>query len=44
MVVEDVVVGTRGGHAVACVGDAAKAGAGDHNLTGEEQLLSILQQ
>lgn len=46
LVVEDAVSGAQAGHAggfrVACVGDAAKAGAGDHNLSGISELLDIV--
>lgn len=45
LVVEDAVSGAEagkaGGFSVACVGDAAKAGAGDVNLTSFRQLLDI---
>lgn len=48
LVVEDAVAGAQAGHAggmaVACVGDAAAAGAGDFNLDGIGQLLAILPQ
>ena len=47
LVVEDAVAGAQAGHAggfaVACVGDAAQAGAGDYNLTGFAQLLDVVQ-
>lgn len=46
LVVEDAVSGAQAGRAggmdVACVGDAAAAGAGDYNLDGIGQLLSVL--
>lgn len=45
LVVEDAVSGAEAGHAggmkVACVGDAAQAGAGDYNLQSFAQLLQI---
>lgn len=45
LVVEDAVAGAEAGHAggfaVACVGDASKAGAGDHNLENISQLLNL---
>ena len=45
LVVEDAVSGAQAGHAggfrVACVGDAARAGAGDWNLNGVAELLAI---
>lgn len=45
LVVEDAVSGAQAGHAggmqVACVGDAAKAFAGDYNLAGIEQVINI---
>lgn len=46
LVVEDAVSGAQAGHAggmwVACVGDAARAGAGDVNLTAFAQLLDFV--
>lgn len=46
MVVEDAVAGAEAGHAggfvVACMGDAACAGAGDHNLSSICQLLELI--
>jgi len=46
LVVEDAVAGAEAGHAggmtVACVGDAAEAGAGDHNMTSFSQLLTVV--
>lgn len=46
LVVEDAVAGAeaghRGGFAVACVGDASRAGAGDYNLSSVSDLLNIL--
>jgi len=46
LVVEDAVAGAEAGHAggmkVACVGDAAEAGAGDYNMDCFSQLLTIL--
>ena len=48
LVVEDAVSGAQAGHAggmeVACVGDASAAQAGDYNLSGFEQLLTVAQQ
>ena len=45
LVVEDAVSGAEAGHAggmkVACVGDAAQAGAGDYNMQSFVQLLQI---
>ncbi len=45
LVVEDAVSGAEAGHAggmkVACVGDAAKAGAGDYNMESLADLLAI---
>ena len=45
LVVEDAVAGAEAGHAggfaVACVGDASQAGAGDHNLENISQLLNL---
>ncbi len=47
IVVEDAVSGAAAGHAggmkVACVGDAAKAGAGDFNLKSISELADILK-
>ncbi len=47
LVVEDAVAGAEAGHAggfaVACVGDAAEAKAGDYNLTSFVDLLDILR-
>jgi len=47
LVVEDAVSGAQAGHAggfkVACVGDAAHAGAGDYNLDSISQLLAVVQ-
>lgn len=46
LVVEDAVAGAeaghRGGFAVACVGDASRAGAGDYNLSSVSDLLNVL--
>lgn len=46
LVVEDAVSGAAAGHAggmkVACVGDAAKAGAGDYNLASFKELLEFI--
>ena len=46
LVVEDAVAGAEAGHAggfsVACVGDAAQAGAGDFNLSDIRQLLDVI--
>lgn len=46
LVVEDAVSGAQAGHMggmeVACVGDAARAGAGEYNLDRISQLLDIL--
>ena len=46
LVVEDAVAGAQAGHAggftVACVGDAAREQAGDHNLTSFRQLLNLI--
>lgn len=46
LVVEDAVAGAQAGHAggfaVACVGDASQAGAGDYNLASIGGLLDIL--
>lgn len=46
LVVEDAIAGAeaahRGGMQAACVGDAAKAKAGDYNLRSVEELLEIL--
>ena len=46
LVVEDAVSGAQAGHLggmeVACVGDAARAGAGEYNLNRISQLLDIL--
>lgn len=46
LVVEDAVAGAqaahRGGMEVACVGDAAEKGAGDHNLDGIDKLPELL--
>jgi len=48
LVVEDAVsgaeAGRRGGFLVACVGDAAAAGAGDFNLTSFAQLADVVEQ
>lgn len=48
LVVEDALAGAqaghRGGFRVACVGDAAKAGAGDYNMTAFSELLKIAQK
>ena len=45
LVVADAVAGAEAGHAggfaVACVGDASQAGAGDHNLENISQLLNL---
>lgn len=45
LVVEDAVSGAQAGHAggfdVACVGDAAKARAGEHNMDSIKELLAI---
>lgn len=47
LVVEDAVSGAQAGHAggmqVACVGDAAKAKAGDYNMDSIPELLSIVK-
>lgn len=47
LVVEDAVSGAEAGHAggfdVACVGDAANAGAGDYNMAGVKELLQITE-
>lgn len=47
LVVEDAVSGAQAGHRggmeVACVGDAARAGAGEYNLSRISQLLDILR-
>ena len=47
LVVEDAVAGAEAGHragmTVACVGDAAKAQAGEYNLERFSQLLDILK-
>lgn len=47
LVVEDALAGAeaghRGGFLVACVGDAAKAAAGDYNMTDFSDLLKIAQ-
>lgn len=46
LVVEDAVAGAEAGHRggmdVACVGDAAAAGAGEYNLRSVEELLNIV--
>lgn len=46
LVVEDAVAGAQAGHAggftVACVGDAAREQAGDHNLERFSQLLDLI--
>lgn len=46
LVVEDAVSGAAAGHAggmtVACIGDAAAAGAGDYNLKNFQELLEIV--
>ena len=46
LVVEDAVSGAEAAHAggmkAACVGDAAKNGAGDYNMSGVPELLTIL--
>ena len=48
LVVEDAVSGAEAGHAagmkVACVGDAAKKGAGDWNLDSFSQLLDVVKE
>ena len=48
LVVEDAVSGAEAGHnagmKVACVGDAAKNGAGDWNLTSFSQLLDVVEE
>ena len=48
LVVEDAVSGAEAGHRgglrVACVGDAAAAGAGDFNLTAFGQLQEVVNQ
>ena len=45
LVVEDAVSGAQAGHAggfaVACVGDASQAGAGDYNLSAFSELRAI---
>ncbi len=47
LVVEDAVSGAKAGHtggfAVACVGAAARAGAGDHNFRSVTDLVEILE-
>ena len=47
LVVEDAVSGVQAGHAggfqVACLGDAAKAGAGDYNLNTFSELLQVVR-
>ncbi len=47
LVVEDAVAGAEAGHAgdmdVACVGDAAAAGAGDYNLAAFKELIGIVR-
>ncbi len=46
LVVEDAVSGAQAAHAggfrAACVGDAAKAGAGDYNLDRISELLDVV--
>ena len=46
LVVEDAVSGAEAAHAgamkAACVGDAAKAGAGDWNMSSIRELLEII--
>ena len=48
LVVEDAVSGAtaghRGGFPVACIGDAAKAGAGDYNMDSITELLEIVKK
>ena len=48
LVVEDAVSGARAGHAggfqVACLGDAAAAGAGDHDLASFSELLDLVRE
>ena len=48
LVVEDAVSGARAGHAggfqVACLGDAAAAGAGDHDLGAFSELLDLVRE
>ena len=48
LVVEDAVSGTRAGHAggfqVACLGDAAAASAGDHDLASFSELLDLVRE
>ena len=48
LVVEDAVSGAQAGHAggfqVACLGDAAAAGVGDHDLTSFSELLDLVRE
>ena len=48
LVVEDAVSGAQAGHAggfqVACLGDAAAAGAGDHDLASFSELLDLVRE
>lgn len=48
LVVEDAVAGTQAGHSggffVACVGDAARSGAGDRNMTSVGELLTLVKE
>ncbi len=48
LVVEDAVSGAEAGHAagmkVACVGDAAKKGAGDWNLSSFSELIDVVEK
>lgn len=47
LVVEDAVAGAQAGHAggfaVACVGDAAQAGAGDYNMGSIRELVDLVE-
>ena len=47
LVVEDAVAGAQAGHAggfaVACVGDAAQAGAGDYNMDSIRELVDLVE-
>lgn len=48
LVVEDAVAGAQAGHCggffVACVGDAARSGAGDRNMTSVGELLALVKE
>ena len=48
LVVEDAVSGAEAGHAggmkVACLGDAAKHGAGDWNMESIRELMEIVKE